>query len=169
MKLLEGEELVWRGRPSWRSMLLFYIEWGFFALLPVIVVSVAKGVGNADWPIWIGIVLTVALVAIVLVIGWVRRLMTLYTVTSQRLLIRRGILSRKEQAAHIDRVQNVSTTQNLLQRLLRVGDVDFDTAGSADYDFRFAGVSAPRDLREIIAKAYGERPREPEPEAEKPA
>jgi uncharacterized membrane protein YdbT with pleckstrin-like domain len=167
VKLLEGEELVWQGRPSWRSMLAFYLEWGFFALLPVIVVSVAKGVGNADWPIWIGIVLTLVLVAIVLVIGWVRRLMTLYTVTSQRLLIRRGILSRKEQAAHIDRVQNVSTTQNLLQRLLRVGNVDFDTAGSADFDFRFAGVNAPRDLREIIAKAYGERPREPE--TEKPA
>ena len=167
MNLLEGEELVWQGRPSWRSMLAFYLEWGFFALLPVIVVSVAVKVGNANWPIWVGIVLTIVLLAIVLGIGWLRRLITLYTVTSQRLLIRRGILSRKEQAAHIDRVQNVSTTQNLLQRLLRVGDVDFDTAGSADYDFRFAGVSAPRDLREIIAKAYGERPREPE--AETPA
>ena len=167
MKLLEGEELVWQGRPSWRSMLAFYLEWGFFALLPVIVVSVAKGVGNADWPLWIGIVITAALVAVVLVVGWFRRLLTLYTVTSQRLLIRRGILSRKEQSAHIDRVQNVNTKQNLLQRLLSVGDVDFDTAGSADFDFRFAGVNAPRDLREIIAKAYGERPREPE--AETPA
>jgi len=29
-------------------------------------------------------------------------------------------------------------------------------------------VNAPRDLREIIAKAYGERAPEPEPEAEKP-
>ena len=27
MELLDGEEIVWSGRPSWRSMLAFYIKW----------------------------------------------------------------------------------------------------------------------------------------------
>jgi len=33
MELLEGEHEVWSGRPSWRSMLAFYIKWGIIALL----------------------------------------------------------------------------------------------------------------------------------------
>src|SRR3990172_1252314 len=132
VKLLEGEGLVWQGRPSWRSMLAFYLKWG--------------------------------LLAIVLIIGWIRRIETLYTVTDQRILIRKGILSRSEKSAHIDRVQNVTTTQSVLDRMLRVGDVDLDTAGTDDYEFKFAGVNGPRDLRELIAKAYGTRIQELEGE-----
>lgn len=163
VKLIEGEALIWQGRPSWRSMLAFYIKWGVLALVPVVVVAVAAGAG-ADWPVWPGIVITVVLLGLVLVIGWIRRIETLYTVTDQRILIRKGILSRKEKSAHIDRVQNVTTTQSFLARLLRVGDVDFDTAGTDDYEFKFAGVGGPRDLREVIAKAYGDRIRELESE-----
>ena len=32
MELLAGEEIVWSGRPSWRSMLAFYIKWMLLAL-----------------------------------------------------------------------------------------------------------------------------------------
>ena len=159
MKLIEGEELVWQGRPSWRSMLAFYLKWGVLAIVPVVVVAVAAGAG-ADWPVWPGVVITVVLLALVLGVGWIKRIETLYTVTDQRILIRKGILSRKEKSAHIDRVQNVTTTQSVLERILQVGDVDFDTAGTDDYEFKFAGVADPRDLREVIAKAYGDRVRE---------
>jgi len=100
----------------------------------------------------------------VLLVGWITRIETLYTVTDQRILIRKGILSRREKSAHIDRVQNVTTTQSVLDRILQVGDVDFDTAGTDDYEFKFAGVDGPRNLRELIAKAYGTRIQELEGE-----
>jgi uncharacterized membrane protein YdbT with pleckstrin-like domain len=157
MQLLEGEELIWTGRPSWRSMLTFYVRWGTLALVPVVVVAVVVGVSDVDWPIWVGVVITLILLAIVLVTGWIKRIETRYTVTDRRLIIRHGILTRKEQSAHIDRVQNVNTAQTVLERMLRVGTVDFDTAGTDDYEFKFAGVEDPRGLREIIAKAYGDR------------
>lgn len=57
--------------------------------------------------------------------------------------MRRGILSESVQQTSIDRVQNVSTAQSLLDRLLRVGKVDFDSAGTDDSDFIFAGVADP--------------------------
>ena len=160
MKLLDGEALIWAGRPSWRSMIAFYLKWGIPSLVPVVVVSLVVGLTDTDWPIWTGIVITLALLVLVVLVGWITRLETKYTVTDQRIMIRHGILSRREHSAHIDRVQNVTTSQNVIQRILRVGDVDFDTAGTDDYEFKFAGVGDPSDLREIIAKAYGERIRE---------
>ena len=55
---------------------------------------------------------------------------TLYIVTDQRIYIRRGILNRHERSTHRDRIQNVNTDQSMLQRMLSVGNVDFDTAGA---------------------------------------
>jgi hypothetical protein len=30
--LLDGEEILWRGRPSWRSMVGWYLRWAVLAL-----------------------------------------------------------------------------------------------------------------------------------------
>jgi hypothetical protein len=41
----------------------------------------------------------------------------------------------------------------VLERLLRVGTVDFDTAGTDDSDFTFAGVSGPSRVVEAVDRA----------------
>jgi uncharacterized membrane protein YdbT with pleckstrin-like domain len=82
-------------------------------------------------------------IALVVLAGFVKRMATVYTITNQRLRIKRGILAKKIQQTRIDRVQNVNTDQSVVERLLRVGTVDFDTAGTDDSDFTFAGVSSP--------------------------
>jgi uncharacterized membrane protein YdbT with pleckstrin-like domain len=53
----------------------------------------------------------------------------------------------------IDRVQNVNTEQTLRERLLRVGTVDFDTAGSDDSEFRFVGISEPATVVAAVDRA----------------
>ena len=52
-------------------------------------------------------------------------------------------MSREMHETRLERVQNVNSRQRPLERILRVGTVDFDTAGSASYDFRFRGVDHP--------------------------
>jgi uncharacterized membrane protein YdbT with pleckstrin-like domain len=47
------------------------------------------------------------------------------------------------QQTRIDRVQNVNTEQSIMDRILRVGNVDFDTAGTDDSDFHFVGIAGP--------------------------
>ncbi len=76
-------------------------------------------------------------------------------VSNQRLYIRRGILSKKVQQTRIDRVQNVNTDQRLRDRLLRVGTVDFDTAGTDDSEFRFVGISEPDRIATVVDGAAG--------------
>ena len=93
-----------------------------------------------------------AMVVAVLV-GWVRRVFVRYTITDQRLRIQRGIISRNIQQTRIDRVQNVNTRQRPLDRLLRVGAVDFDTAGTDDSDFTFEGVNDPTGVAAAVDRA----------------
>ena len=155
--LIEGESLVWKGRPSWRSMVSFYLKWGIPALIPLLVIVLVREFTDQDWPILVGIVITLVLLVLVALIAWFTRLDQQFTVTTHRLIIRHGILSRNEQSAHIDRVQNVSTRQTVFDRMLKVGSVDFDTAGTDDYEFVFGGVNHPQHLRETIAQAYSSR------------
>ena len=86
-----------------------------------------------------------------LIVGYVKRLFTTYTISNHRLHIRRGIIARKEQQTQINRVQNVNTNQSVLERLLQVGTVDFDTAAGDDYQFAFARRCGPGRSRRVGA------------------
>jgi uncharacterized membrane protein YdbT with pleckstrin-like domain len=152
MELRDGEKLIWEGRPTWRAMLSFYIKWGILALLPAIVVAILNGVFDTDISQSLAILATIILLVAVVAIGWLLRIGTYYLITDHRIMIRRGILSRRERSASIDRVQNVNTSQTFIERMLNTGRVDFDTAGSdaSDADLTFVGIDDPHGLRDKI-------------------
>src|SRR6188472_4512083 len=128
MDLHPGEEIVFDGRPVWRSIVSFYI----FGLVGSIVIGVIVALVASTA---VGVAVFLVLFALDVLIGFIRRVSTQYTITSQRLRIQRGILSKHIQQTRIERVQNVNTSQTFVSRLLRVGTVDFDTAGTDDSDF----------------------------------
>lgn len=149
MELLDGEEIIWTGHPVWRSTILVFLRSALLACVPLIIGVIASATGNEFLiPLYQWVLISVVLVAAVVVWDVLKRLATVYTISSRRLHIRRGILSRAEQSTRIERVQNVNTAQSLLGRILGVGDVDFDTAGGdgVDADFRFNGVNDPHGL-----------------------
>jgi uncharacterized membrane protein YdbT with pleckstrin-like domain len=141
-----GEVVVFEGHPSWRAVLSFYI--GGFAGAIVIGVIVAL---LASIPL--GVLVGVVLIAVVIVVGLIRRWATDYMVSNQRLYIRRGIFAKHVQQTRVDRIQNVNTDQRFRDRVLRVGTVDFDTAGTDDSDFKFVGISNPVRVAEAVDRA----------------
>ena len=146
MDLHPGEEIVFEGRPVWRSIISFYLT----GLVGAIVVGVIVGIAASAV---LGVLAWLVLFALVLLVGFIRRIETRYTITNQRLRIQRGILSKSVQQTRIERVQNVNTNQTLFDRILRVGTVDFDTAGTDDADFTFAGVGSPHRVVEAVDRA----------------
>lgn len=88
--------------------------------------------------------------------GLFKRTTTTYLVSNQRLWIQRGLLAKHVQQARIDRVQNVNTAQSLRERMLRVGTVDFDTAGTDDSELRFVGIAEPARVVDAVDKAQRE-------------
>ena len=91
--------------------------------------------------------------AIMLAGGFVRRMRTTYTISSRRLTIRIGLLSRELHECRLERVQNVNATQSILERALAIGSVDFDTAGGSEFDFRFRGVESPQQIVHTVDHA----------------
>ena len=149
MDLHPGEEIVFEGRPVWRSIVSFYIT-GFIA--SVVVGAIVGLVASTA----LGVVVFLVLFAIDVLVGFIKRVSTRYTITTQRLRIERGILAKHVQQTRIERVQNVNTNQTLVSRILRVGTVDFDTAGTDDSDFTFVGVGNPHEVVEAVDHAQRE-------------
>jgi len=145
VQLHPGEQVIYEGHPSWRSILAYYIKGLLITLAVAAIAYLLDGIGLS-----VGTAFLV--IALVLVAGFVRRFATKYTITDQRLHIKHGIVARHIQQTRIDRVQNVNTSQSPLERLLQVGTVDFDTAGTDDADFKFVGVEDPADVVAAIDK-----------------
>ena len=149
MDLHPNERIVFEGRPIWRSILSFYIT-GFIGsvVIGVVVALIASTT--------IGVIVFLVLFALDVLVGFIRRISTRYTITTQRLRIERGLLSKHVQQTRIERVQNVNTNQTFVSRILRVGTVDFDTAGTDDSDFTFTGVVNPHEVVEAVDRAQRE-------------
>jgi uncharacterized membrane protein YdbT with pleckstrin-like domain len=146
MDLHPGEQLVFEGHPSWRAVLRFYV-------VGVILVGVAAAIGALVAGAGIAVLAGAVVLAIVILAGLVKRSATRYVITTERLHIRRGLLSKSTQETRIERVQNVNTRQSVFERLLQVGTVDFDTAGTDDSEFRFVGVGNPEDVVRAVDRA----------------
>jgi uncharacterized membrane protein YdbT with pleckstrin-like domain len=148
--MAEGETIIYEGHPSWRSTLTFYVKGlGIAIVLGLIAALVAGGATTVSAVVFVVLAVTV-------VVGFVRRMATTYLVTSKRLHIKRGLISRRVQETRLYRVQNVNTEQRALERMLGIGSVDFDTAGTDDSDFTFTGIVDPEDIAHRVDQAAHE-------------
>jgi uncharacterized membrane protein YdbT with pleckstrin-like domain len=151
MSTQPGESIIYKGHPSWRSMLDFHLGGLVLAALGGVITKLVSGWGIAA-AVFAGILL------ISIAVGAIRRSAISYTITDRRLYIRRGIFSRHEQHTTVDRIQNVEVQQSMLERLLAIGTIDFDTAATDDSAFAFTGIARPRRVAEAVSRAEDVRP-----------
>jgi uncharacterized membrane protein YdbT with pleckstrin-like domain len=150
MEMRAGERELYEGRPSWRALMSFYaIGIGVAGLVLVVVGLLADSWGTA-------IVIAAVIAALTLVVGYLRRIGTKYLITTQRLRISRGLVRKNVQETRLERVQNVNYQQGVLDRVLGVGSVDFDTAGTDDSEFRFEWVNHPEEVVRAVDRAVEE-------------
>ncbi len=149
LNLHPGETVIFEGHPSWRAILGFYLKG---VLVAVVVGVIAKLISGSSATVF---AVVLAIIAITVLVGFIKRVATTYTITDRRLNIKRGIISREIQETRLERVQNVNYGQSVYQRLVQIGDVDFDTAGSDDYNFVFAGVADPAEVVHKVDQATG--------------
>jgi uncharacterized membrane protein YdbT with pleckstrin-like domain len=151
-----GEAVFFHGHPSWRSMLGFYLKGFVLAIAVGVVIGIVTDLADSSVKAGFVALGVVVVLALVLVLGLVRRIQTTYTITDQRLTIDHGLLARDVHECRLERVQNVNSTQSLLERLLRIGTVDFDTAAGAEFNFAFRGVGSPHEIVQTVDRALNQ-------------
>ena len=156
MDLAANETVLFQAHPSWRSTVGYYIKGLLIAaVIAALVGAVSRIAGDEVEVAWV-VVAFIVIFGAMLLAGWLKKLSTEYTVTTQRVHVRRGLITRKTEETRIDRIQNANTSQTILQRMLRVGTVDFDVASQEREGlFRFEGVANPREVVRAVNSAHG--------------
>lgn len=140
--LLEGERPYWYGRRSLKSMtgsiiagVLLLLIGGLLLNVPLIAV--------------IGIVLII--VGLVLLIRVpLAVISTEYLVTSHRIYVKYGIVSRRVYEIKNEWITGVIVRQGFLGRLLNYGDVLYSTPGQYAGSVLMVGVSDPMGVKVIV-------------------
>jgi uncharacterized membrane protein YdbT with pleckstrin-like domain len=145
--LQPAEKVIYQGHPSWRAIVGFYIKGAL--------VGAAAGVlaGLIDSSTGLAIVTFLVILAVTILVGFIKRVATVYTITDHRLNIKVGIVARKVQETRLQRVQNVNYDQGVYERIMQIGDVEFTTAGTDESNFVFAGVAQPEQVVQQVEKA----------------
>lgn len=149
LNLGPGERVVFEGHPSWRAILGFYLKGALIVGVLAALLALVTGISTGTL-----VLLVIVGAALVVLIGFVKRIATRYTITTRRLNVKHGIVARDVQETKIERVQDVNYRQSVYQRIMQIGDVDFDTAASdAESDFVFAGVANPEQVVDQVHHA----------------
>jgi uncharacterized membrane protein YdbT with pleckstrin-like domain len=149
LNLSPGERVIFQGHPSWRAILGFYLKGIVVAAVAGVIAKIAGAGGTTVF------LVVLVVIGITVLAGFIKRVATTYTITDRRLNIKRGIVSREVQETRLERVQNVNYRQSVYQRVMQIGDVDFDTAATDDYNFIFVGVADPGEVVHAVDQATG--------------
>lgn len=139
MDLQPGEKVIYEGHPSWRAIIGFYLKGLAIGAVIGVIVSLIESTGA-------GVAAFAIVAGLTILAGFLKRIATVYTITDKRLNIKRGIVARKVAETRLGRVQNANFTQNVYERIMQVGDVEFTTAGTEESNFVFAGVAQPEEV-----------------------
>jgi uncharacterized membrane protein YdbT with pleckstrin-like domain len=127
--LLPGENLILKDHPHWITL----IKSLALPVLLLIIVAVADFSFLYSSGHRIRTYLTLAAIALALlwlIVVWIRWQSITYTLTDQRIKIEMGVFGRSEKIIPIDRVQDCTTRQSILGRMLGYGRVEVDAAGA---------------------------------------
>jgi len=124
--LTEGETVIVELRPTW-----LVLGWPLVAVIGAAVLAIVVVVSFPSAPSAVGyLMLAILLVAA----GWlaVRALRwhtTSIVLTNRRILERRGVLSRTGVEIRLDRINELSYRQTLLERIVRTGSLVLEVGG----------------------------------------
>jgi uncharacterized membrane protein YdbT with pleckstrin-like domain len=134
------ENTVWSGTPSQLRNLGLY--------LICALVAIAFLASGSFFP---GVSRTITFALVLLPIGvaawrWLVTMSTQYTLTDQRLILRRGVFGRSTDYVELYRVKDSHYTQSFFERLLGLGTITLRTTQDSAPLVVLSGMSAPESL-----------------------
>jgi uncharacterized membrane protein YdbT with pleckstrin-like domain len=145
--LNEGEEVILDLRPHWS----FFVARGLVLLVAAAaLVAVTVSIDNDIVRLLVGVLVLVALVR--LVAHYAVWTTSEFVVTSDRLILRSGVVSKRGIEIPLERVNTVFFSQRLRERLLRYGDLVVESGGERGRQV-ISDVPHPERVQAVIHAA----------------
>ncbi len=149
------ETVVWTGNPShWTAFGTYAVSAFLIFLLLVAYIWVTRyppTLVSGNLAMWQGIlVLLMAMVAGYACVQFLRIRSTEYMVTSQRLRISEGILSKHRDDLELYRVDDLQVEEPFMLRLVRRGNLRISSSDRSHPRTLLRAVPAVQDLRDLV-------------------
>ncbi len=140
------EQPLWSGRTSWRHYLGMATLGGLAAIALLFLTARWGPTGLVGWTFWL---IAVAALAYAVRVA-VAILQTRYKLTSERLIIERGIISQTIDQTELIRVDDVRIHKTLLDRLFGLASIEIMSTDTTDSSVTIAGVPDGDQVAEMI-------------------
>lgn len=147
-----GERVVWQGRPS------LYLVRSRLGIATLVFLAGLAGVWflPAEWT-WVGWVVVLAS-GVAALYAYLGHWSVYYVVTSDKVYLKDGLVNFSVDTVRLDRIQNATLSQSVLQRLVSCGDIDIATAGEDSEPLVFESVPDPARVNGLLTDELpGER------------
>jgi uncharacterized membrane protein YdbT with pleckstrin-like domain len=128
-QLLPGENLILKDHPHWIVVVKSLVAPIILLIVAAVIDITVTNSGIANFQLFVGLA-AIAIAGLWLIVVWIRWQSTTYTLTDQRIKIETGVFARQSKMIPIDRVQDCTTKQSLIGRMLGYGRVEVDAAGA---------------------------------------
>ncbi len=121
----------------------------FRQIWPLILILLLGKSGNKQSMVFLTLIGVSLLSLIISIIGYFR---FYYFLSDDHLIVRKGVLRKKNLDIPFERIQSVNFEQNIVQQIFQVVSLKIDTAGSGGKEFEFDAMDKDQAeaLREII-------------------
>lgn len=150
--LTDDETIVREFHPHWR-VLIPAVLW---TLVGLVLIWVGWRVLEGGTWTMVGAGLGVAVILVLGIPPVIRRVFRLYVLTTERIVVRDGILSRGGTEIPLENINNVLFNQNVLERLLGYGDVLIESAGSQGQS-RLTDIPDPEEFQSQLYRVREQR------------
>ncbi|HEV7885971.1 MAG TPA: PH domain-containing protein [Acidimicrobiales bacterium] len=144
-KLLnDGEDIVAELRPHW---------WVFAKpAAAVVLLFVLATMAQLQWHngIVTGVLAAAGLVALVwLGVRYLRWATTQFVITTDRLILRHGVLAKHGKEVPLERLNDITVSQTFFERLIRAGDVVLESGGERGQQV-VSNIARPFEVQNVI-------------------
>ncbi len=122
-------------------------------VIGVLSLALLGGDGLSDAARWAALVV-LGLCAVWLAIRYMKWATTNFVITSDRVIFRSGVLSKRGIEIPLERVNNVSFKQSIFERMLGAGDLLIESGGE-DGQQRFSDIRRPDRVQNLIHAQMG--------------
>ena len=149
--LAEHERIVFELRPHWVAVVPALL-WAALIVLAWVTLGALTDSGPALLAVSAGALIALLLLSAVPLLKWSK---TLFVLTTDRLITRRGVIARAATEIPLERINDVAFAQSALERLVGAGDLLIESAGERGQT-RITNVKKPEQVQLRIYQATEE-------------
>jgi uncharacterized membrane protein YdbT with pleckstrin-like domain len=142
--LSPGEQVESEFRPHWKVLIIPILAFIMGIVVAVVLWTTLDGQARL-----IGAALSILAALFVGARQWTAWLFTKYIVTNERLIVREGLIARSGKEIPLERIDNVTYSQTVGERILRSGDLVIESAGEGGQS-HYTDIPYPDETQALI-------------------